>query len=345
GWDGVETVGRLWAVAAVLQVVICTAFSDYTWARILERLKRQDGLLILKKPFDGIEVLQLAHSLATKWFLQREVSRRFIDLQALIAERTQALSEANRALREEIHRREQTEQQLVESQKLEGLGQLAAGIAHEINNPMAFVTANVQCLAADLRGIPALPEPLREYRDEVIPATLEGIARVNAIVADVGRFALADPGTELEYDLNHEVQNAVRIVQGRVKSSQRLQAELGKLPPLRGKPSQIAQVAVNLLANALHATDGGGLVRVRTYAEGDEQVLEVADDGPGVAPEARKKLFVPFFTTKAVGDGPGLGLSVIHGIVKAHGGRIDVRSEPGLGTSFVVRLPMAPAQA
>jgi signal transduction histidine kinase len=205
---------------------------------------------------------------------------------------------------------------------------------------MAFVTANVSQLAADLRQLDVLPESLREYVEEVLPDTLDGIRRVNAIVAGVQRFARVDDGIEATFDLNFEVSAALRMLKGRVGKLQALNFTLGTIAPLRGRSSQIAQVVVNLVLNALQAASEEGRIEVRTRQEGQEAILEVEDNGPGMSEETRRNIFQPFFTTKAAGKGTGLGLAVSHGIVKSHRGQIEVQTQLGKGTCFSVRLPL-----
>ncbi|WP_375769273.1 ATP-binding protein [Archangium gephyra] len=252
------------------------------------------------------------------------------------------LSEALEASRQSHRQLQGMQRQLVEHEKLSSLGLLAAGVAHEINNPMAFVTSNVRLLSRDLAAQPQLPEELREYVDDVLPATLDGIRRVNAIVADLRRFARKDPEQPVEFDLNAEVSSAWRLSQGERKSRCKVELELGVLPPILGQPRQIGQVVLNLLVNAVQAVPGqGGVVKVRTRAEEGEVVVEVRDNGVGMTKEVLGQLFQPFFTTKPVGEGTGLGLAVAYGIITGHGGRIEVESEPGRGTCFTVRLPVS----
>jgi signal transduction histidine kinase len=227
----------------------------------------------------------------------------------------------------------------IQQDKLAGLGLMAAGIAHEINNPMAFVTSNVSSLLAELRGAKVLPTVFREYVDEVLPETLDGIRRVNAIVADLQRFSRGDAAASEAYDLNEQVDQALRIAQGQLGHRCQVVRELGTLPKLKGRPQQIVQVVVNLVVNAAQSLGKTGVVTVSTRRDRSEVSVSVADTGSGMTPEVRKHLFEPFFTTKPVGQGTGLGLAVIHGIVKAHGGRIEVESEPGCGSCFTVYLP------
>ena len=230
----------------------------------------------------------------------------------------------------------------IEQEKLSSLGMMAAGVAHEINNPMSFVASNVNLLLKDLKEQPSLSEPLREHVEEVLPATLEGIKRVNAIVADLRRFARGDPEAFVEYDLNAEVRMALRIAHNQLRHCQ-VECELEEVGPVVGRPRQMAQVLVNLLVNAGQATAEQGQVLIATRREGDWVFIKVRDTGTGMAPETPRKIFQPFFTTKPPGMGTGLGLAVVHGIVTAHGGRIEVESELGKGTCFTLHLPRVPS--
>jgi signal transduction histidine kinase len=229
-----------------------------------------------------------------------------------------------------------------EQERLSSLGMLAAGVAHEINNPMSYVKSNVHSLLLDLRECEKLPGELREYVEDVLPATLDGIRRVTAIVSDLRRFARGDPEAVVEYDLNQEVAIALRIARGQLGPQCEVVLELEELPHLLGHPGQVAQVVVNLLMNAAQAMPGGGCIRVSTRMEDEEAVLEVRDTGMGMTPEVRAKLFEPFFTTKPAGEGTGMGLAVVHGIVTAHRGRIQVESTPQKGSTFTIHLPRIP---
>ncbi|MCE9667662.1 ATP-binding protein [Myxococcus stipitatus] len=229
-----------------------------------------------------------------------------------------------------------------EQERLTSLGMLAAGVAHEINNPMSYVKSNVNALLLDLRACKELPPELREYVDDVLPATADGIRRVVAIVADLRRFARGDPGAMEEYDLNEEIAVALRITRGQLKPRCDVEMTLGELPRMLGRPGQMAQVVVNLLMNAVHAMPDGGRIFLSTRMDGDEAVLSVRDCGVGMTPEVRARLFQPFFTTKRSGEGTGMGLAVVHGIVTSHKGRIAVESSPQGGTTFTIHLPRIP---
>jgi signal transduction histidine kinase len=232
-----------------------------------------------------------------------------------------------------------------EQEKFSSLGLMAAGVAHEINNPMAFVTSNIHSLYKDLHEQqPIPPELLKEYVDEVLPATLDGIKRVNAIVSDLRHFARGDAEVHVEYDLNTQARAALRIAQAQL-GHVKLELELGEVGLLVGRPRQIVQVLVNLLVNAGQATPRGGTVRLATHRDGERVRLEVRDTGSGMTRETLHHLFQPFFTTKPPGMGTGLGLAVAHGIVTGQGGRIEVESEPGKGSCFTVHLPRVAQRA
>lgn len=229
-----------------------------------------------------------------------------------------------------------------EQERLTSLGMMAAGVAHEINNPLSYVKSNVNSLLLDLRACRQLPAELHEYVDDVLPATLDGIRRVTAIVADLRRFARGDPEAMVEYDLNQEVTVALRIARGQLGPQCDVDLDLKDIPHLFGHPGQVAQVVVNLLMNAAQAMPEGGRIHVSTRQEGEAAVLEVRDTGVGMTPEVRAKLFEPFFTTKPVGEGTGMGMAVVHGIVTSHQGRILVQTAPGQGTTFTIHLPRTP---
>ena len=253
----------------------------------------------------------------------------------------QALARTHGELEAAHQELQQLHQRALEQERLSSLGMLAAGVAHEINNPMSFVTSNVNSMLRDLREEQGLSEVMKEYVDDVLPATLDGIKRVNTIVGDLRRFARGDPEAHTSYELDAEVETALRIAHGQL-SHVRVEKELGGVGRSVGRPRQIVQVLVNLLVNAGQATAAGGEVRIRTRRDADSLHVEVSDTGTGMSEETKRHLFEPFFTTKPAGEGTGLGLSVVHGIVKSHGGRIEVESEEGQGTCFKLRLPLVP---
>jgi signal transduction histidine kinase len=240
------------------------------------------------------------------------------------------------------------EERLRQVQKLEAIAQLAAGLAHEINNPMAYVRANLNLLRADwdaLRkelesGGDAARAARLEECDDLLAESAEGVDRTIAIVRDVRDFAHGANLPPEPVDLEEVVDEALRVASAQAGPDVRFERTRGAVPFVHGSAGRLRQVVVNLVVNAIHATGSAGCVRVVTERRGRQVVVRVEDDGHGIAPEIRARLFEPFFTTKPVGQGTGLGLYVSYEIVRAHGGEIRVDSEPGEGSRFEVRLPL-----
>jgi signal transduction histidine kinase len=270
------------------------------------------------------------------WHLVGHAHTRFA--RVMLAEREHNLS----ALALAHENLKAAQQAAVTNAKLASIGVLAAGVAHEINNPMSFVTANVRGLMEDLHEEAKLSASLVEYRDEILPGTLDGIRRVNAIVADLRRFVRGEPEQPIAFDLATEVDAAVRISRSQLNANQELRVETNETPKVWGMPRQIGQVALNLIVNAINACGDTGSIVVSIGSPGGEAMFAVRDSGAGMSESVLAQLFVPFFTTKEAGKGTGLGLAVAHGIIKAHGGRIAVSSEVGKGTTFEVFLPTSP---
>jgi PAS domain S-box-containing protein len=252
---------------------------------------------------------------------------------------------------EDTSERRTLEEGLRRSQKLESVGQLAAGIAHEINNPMAFVRTNLavlreewNVLGKDLAEVEA-PDTLSDRFGEcesLIDESLEGIERTIAIARDMREFAHTGSDGRAEVQVNQVLEACVRVAAPHRQGATRLEESYGEVPSVWASAGQLSQVFVNLLVNALQSAGQVGTVKVETLLEGDRAVVRVSDDGSGIEPEHRERLFDPFFTTKPAGEGTGLGLYVSHEIVRGHSGEIVVTSTPGDGATFEVRLPVAP---
>jgi signal transduction histidine kinase len=344
GMDGVETTARLWQEEPDLQVVLCSAYTDYSWEQVTQRLGISQRLLILHKPFDSIEVRQLAHALAEKWELLHQDRQRLETLASTVRE----LEQANVRLRREVEERLRLETQLAQAQRLEALGQLAAGLAHEINNPLSFVMANLHHLEDNLDPSPAR---LREVRDEdelrdACHDALLGCERIQRLVQDVRLFArMGGAGTRGPVDVCATVAESLAMARCSIGQDIRLVTELQPVPPVLADAHGLGQVFLNLLVNAAHALEGASqtpCIRVSTGVHEDGRVkVEVQDNGRGILPEHLGRIFEPFFTTKPVGVGTGLGLSICHGIISGLGGELTVESQPGQGATFRVLLPLA----
>ncbi len=311
-------------------------------------------------------------------------------LEQRVAERTAELEQAKNALEADIDARrkveaklqhEQEEQrkliaelhnahgQLLQSEKMASIGQLAAGVAHEINNPIGYVHSNLGSLEkyiedlmtildafeAAEHDLPAGSEAqgriqalkarfdlnfLREDIPSLMAESKEGITRVRKIVQDLKDFSHVDEAEWQMADLHHGLDSTLNVVWNELKYKATVAKEYGSLPEIECIPSQLNQVFMNLLVNASHAIESSGTITIRTGTLDDQVWVEVADSGNGIAPEHLERIFEPFFTTKPVGKGTGLGLSLSYGIVKKHHGRIEVESEVGKGTTFRVWLPV-----
>ena len=493
GWDGIETTLRLWAVDPDLQVSICTAYSDYSWDEMIARLGVSDRLVILKKPFDSVEVLQLANALTEKWRLLQQTREQLNGLEKAVKLRTDELRKSEELYRlitenavdliaivqtqgrwiyhspsyqrllgysageiaastffDQIHpedrervittvhrahdgigqvieykarhkdgswrlleshgapfrnatgevegmlavarditerKKAESERHLLEvqlrhAQKLESIGRLAAGIAHEINTPLQFIgdntrfvrdaLANLQKLwAAQSRLLAAAtdgtvtPELVAETEAAVrvadpdyltaelsmaIDQSLEGVERTTRIVRAMKEFSHPGTGHKTAVDLNKAIESTITVCRGEWKYVAdlvtRFDPDLPAVPVIAG---EFNQVILNLIANAAHAigdvvVDGGmGTITVSTVRDGDSVEVRISDTGTGIPEDVREKVFDPFFTTKDVGKGTGQGLAIARSvIVDKHGGTIRFETEAGKGTTFVVRLPLWP---
>lgn len=250
-------------------------------------------------------------------------------------------------LREADTKRSQLEGQLFQAQKLEAVGRLAAGIAHEINNPMSYVRSNLNRLFEEWSEVRSTLEKLGtpesrgavDLCQELLEDCLEGVERTVAIVRDVQEFSRMD-GERGAVDLASVVDGALRVATSLANPGIQFECEVEPVTGVCGSVNQLRQVVVNLIVNAIHAVGDVGHIRISATRDRGEAVVRVEDDGPGIPPDVREHLFEPFFTTKAVGLGTGLGLYISYEIAKNHGGEILVRSDPGCGSTFELRLPL-----
>jgi signal transduction histidine kinase len=239
---------------------------------------------------------------------------------------------------------------LLMSGRLAAVGELAAGIAHEISNPLAFVRANLSLMREHWSSLGEQLEKSGTKRDagdllaegeEMLDESLEGVDRAAAIVRDVRGLAHAGGRGRQAADLNQLIEGVLRIAGPQLRGRATLEKEFGEVPPVWGAPQELQQVFLNLVLNALQALGESGTIRIATGKRGEFAFAHVEDDGCGIDPEIRERIFDPFFTTKPVGEGTGLGLGIAYGIVRNHGGDISVESEPGRGARFCVQLPVA----
>ncbi len=474
GWDGIETIARIWKEFPDLQVVVCTAYSDYSWDEIAKTIGNTDQMLVLKKPFDNVEVLQMAHALARKYELTQIAHRQLEDLEKLVDARTAALREANDELTSEIGERSMAEtalrhseerfskafqgnplpmairrpdisgyvdinasfaallgtsraaaladgaqlwtdpetdteisaqlgeravirempssiqnrsgetrdvlvtaqilelgdalyqllileditdrtrleNDLRQAQKMEAVGRLAAGVAHDFNNILTVIIGNT---ALHLR------EP---QLDEKIRTSLQQVARAAERATALTRQLLAYSRKQIIHrrplSLNEVVDQTVGMLRRIIGEHISLEMQLtSNLPPIFADPSSVDQVIMNLALNARDAMPGGGRLTLATFeVEIDEAIragrpetqlgrhicLAVRDTGSGMDEATVGRIFEPFFTTKAPGEGTGMGLATAYGVLKQHGGWIEVESEPDHGTTIRAFFPVSPEE-
>jgi len=232
----------------------------------------------------------------------------------------------------------------VQSEKMAALGRLVAGVAHEINNPVAFISSSVAPLRRRLETAaadapPEVAELLADAR-EIVAVMARGAERTAAIVKDLRSFSRLGEAARKPVDLHDGLEVSLRLLEPRWRGRIEIHRDYGTLPPVECDPGQMNQVFMNLLANACDAIPERGNLWLTTRAEGDRVRVTIRDDGVGMAPEVVGRIFDPFFTTKDVGGGTGLGLAISHGVLAAHGGRIEVESTPGRGATFRIVLPV-----
>jgi len=463
GWDGLETLEHFWKCCPDVQAVICTAYSDYSWEQITKRLKQSDNLLILKKPFDAIEALQVAHAMTKKWELGRQAKLRMEDLDRMVIERTQELqAEVDERLRvqenlrqteerfakafnasplpmaiqscadgrfldanqsfleltgydsndligrtagelklwpdndtkilaaaraegrfrnqqyvlnrrdgrsrttlmwtepitlergssqllivEDITDRLKLESQLRQAQKMEAVGCLATGIAHEFNNLLTVIQGH----AGLLRNGSGDGRFRADSVERITQASLEAASLTRRLLT----FSRKQPLQLKPLNLFRTLENMRRMLSRLVGERYQLQMNCrAELPSVQADEASFQQVVINLVLNARDSMPSGGTIQVETSTitldadaarervdarPGRFACLSIADSGCGMSPEIARRVFEPFFTTKEVGRGTGLGLSAVHGIVQQHEGWIEVATQPGKGSTFKIFLP------
>lgn len=457
GLDGIRTIAQIWERYPDLQVVICTAYSDYSWKEIASHLGASENLVILKKPFDSIEVLQLAHAMTRKWIVTGQANARLEDLGRMVRERTAELTEANErfskafqasplpiaickaadgrfldvnesfllfleikrdgiigrseedlkvwadagdhdqfwafvqqdgrvaemkcrirlhggairevlAFGEEFHLnnercililfydvtdRVKLEEELRQSQKMEAVGQLAAGVAHDFNNLLTIIRCH-----ADLRlDISNLDPKITESLKNIVSASDRAASLTRQLLA-FGQRHITQPAP---LNLNEVIRGMEPMLQSLLGEDVRLECALGlDVPAIRADRWSMEQILVNIVVNAADAMpDGGQLSIVTTAVELDERkaslhpearpgsfvCISIEDTGCGMDAATLGRVFEPFFTTKPVGKGSGMGLAMVYGIVKQHQGWIRVNSRVGRGTTFHIYLPVSTESA
>ncbi len=356
GIDGVTTAARLWEIDPDVQVVICTAYADHSWGDMTSQLRHPHQWVILRKPFDNVEVLQLAHALTAKWTLIQQTKAQLAGLEQRVQARTNDLVIALDRLRREgeeraqlDEQRRQLERKMEETQRLESLGVLAGGIAHDFNNILTGVLGS-----ASLARMECPPQPsLHRYLAQIEKSALRAAELCEQMLAYAGKGQMV----VRTIDVNGLVQETLELLHASVPRDATLTVHLSPdLPRVQADPARLRQVVMNLVINAAEALSGSVRqvsLTTRTQhlqaaeisrfahpcdaAAGSFVCIEVADTGCGMGPETLRRIFDPFFTTKFTGR--GLGLCAVLGILRSRGGALDLQSDVGKGSVFRAFLP------
>lgn len=303
----------------------------------------------LVKPIDHAELL-----------MKMKVYSKLIDAEKQILQ-------LNESLKQQV---ETQTKKLIQSEKMASIGQLAAGVAHEINNPMCFITTNLEAMAEYMADFKAYTQSISQAVDEIVDLptraqlqhteqalqekyqfneilqdvdnivteSLDGANRVTTIVKDLKTFARCDDRFE-SVDLNDTIENTLNLLHNQLKSKIKVEKKFTDDLFVLGIHNQLSQVMMNLIINACHAIDESGTISISTQKQNDHCIICIRDDGCGIAPTTLGLIFDPFYTTKPVGVGTGLGLSISYAIIERHNGHISVKSEVNQGTTFTISLP------
>ena len=286
-----------------------------------------------------------------------EMSQKVRNSQKALRGKLTELQDANEENRE-------TQAKLVHTAKMASLGQLVAGIAHELNNPISFIYSNVshlsdygQRLIRLVQTAEKSPKDLEKVKEEVefdyivkdlpklIQSCEEGARRTRDIVLGLRNFSRLDEAKVKEVDIHDGIDSTLDLLAGEMRPRIKVVKKYGEIPPILCYPSQLNQVFMNVISNAIHAIKDSGVITITTSLKTKNQVeISIRDSGVGMSKEVQERLFDPFFTTKGVSQGTGLGMSITYGIVEKHGGEIRVKSKLGQGTEFIILLPIKGVQ-
>ena len=340
GWDGLKTIEHIWEIDPRIQVIICTAYSDYSWGEITERLGKSENLLILKKPFDSAEVAQLASSLTEKWILARQASLKTEQLEQMVKERTDELTQTNEQLKQEIVERQQAEQRQAELIKE----------VDKINNELKdFASIVSHDLKAPLRGIKSLAswilddysDKLDERANEQMNLLLGRVERMYNLIDGVLQYSRAGRMDEkpVQVNLDDFIPEMIDML---VPPENITITVDSTMPVIEYAETHIMQLFQNLLSNAIKYMDKPqGRINVGCVEEDGFWKFSIADNGPGIEEKHFEKIFKMFqaLSVSKEFEGTGVGLTITKKIVELYGGNIWVESKIGEGSTFYFTLP------
>ena len=321
-------------------------------------VQSSDELGVLATTFN-----EMARTLSSRETQLQELNR---NLENIVRDRTLELENSHEALKRAYFDLKSAQEQLVQTEKMASLGQLVAGIAHEIKNPLNFIYGNtgfledytqkIQGLLEACEKLPSISAEdraaIERMKEEVHYAFIkqdlkilidnfrDGSSRINAIVSDLRAFSRMDRDIVSEVDLHASLEMSLNLLRNQYKDRIEIHKDYGQIPQIKGYPGKLNQVFMNLLSNAFYAVKDRGSVWIKTRSVSDAVEIEITDSGAGIPQKDIKRIFEPFFTTKPVGQGTGLGLSISYGIIEQHRGKIQVASSPEKGTVFTIQLPI-----
>jgi signal transduction histidine kinase len=281
-------------------------------------------------------------------------------------QRYKALTETlEQRVKQQVKTIESAQIKLYESEKLASVGRLAAGVAHEINNPIGFIRSNLSTAASyleSLNKIGALVESgasagalqaawhaedmsfVQQDMKDILDESIDGADRIAAIVKDLKGFSRINEAAEESADINQIIRQMCSVAVAELRNKAEVVLDLGEIPLLHCQPGELGQVFLSLLINAVDAMTTVGKIQFRTLIREGCICIEVRDNGCGMPESTLSHIFDPFFTTKEVGKGMGLGLTVCLNIIKAHGGTLEIKSKPNVGTLVSISLPLKPTR-
>jgi signal transduction histidine kinase len=352
---GLEVMNRIKSGYPATEVIILTGNATLDSAIEATNL---GAFYYLLKPYEIGQLLLHVRRAIEKQQVRDELARKHEELEQCTEYLAQAYSELKT-----------NQLQMLQREKMASIGQLAMGVAHEINNPLGFIYSNLSTLSkyiarmvdfinaqSDALNFPMASEKITELEKrrqrikldyiiqdatQLIGESLAGAERVKKIVQDLNSFSQLDDTKRSCADINECLDSSINIAWSKIKHVAALNKEYGDIPPLLCYPQQLSQLFINLLVNAAHAVEERGEITVRTWCDAEFVFIAISDTGNGIPDGIKNRIFEPFFTTRDVGKGIGLGLSISYDIVKKHGGEIVVDSEVGKGTTFTVKLPVA----
>lgn len=340
GWDGLQTIEHIWEIDANIQAVICTAYSDYSWSEITERLGRSDSLLILKKPFDSAEVAQLASALTEKWNLSKQAALKTEQLEQMVAERTTELKQTNEELKKEIVERQQAEQRQAELIKTvdninKELKDFASIVSHDLKAPLRGIKSLATWILDDCS------DKLSNEGNEQLNLLLGRVDRMYDLIDGVLRYSRAGRTEEnpLQVDLNTFIPEIIDMLAPPQHINITLENEM---PVIECEETRILQLFQNLLGNAIKYMDKPkGRIKIACVEEGGFWKFSIADNGPGIEEKHFERIFKMFqaLSVRDKPEGTGVGLTIVKKIAEMCGGQIWLESQAGKGSTFFFTLP------